>query len=37
MHDQGIDDDFDQSICDSLRDANFHAENVEQRCEDISS
>ena len=31
MDDIAIDDDIDQSMCDSLRDANFHAENVERR------
>ncbi len=31
MDDEAVDDDIDQSMCDSLRDANFHAENVELR------
>ncbi len=31
MDDIAIDDDIDQIMRDSLRDANFHAENVEHR------
>ncbi len=31
IDDEAINDDIDQIMCDSLRDANFHAENVERR------